>query len=48
MLSLFVNSIIRAANTAGRGMHAATQAALQAFASSLRDEVNTYAEKPRL
>jgi NADP-dependent 3-hydroxy acid dehydrogenase YdfG len=38
---LFVNSsIIRAANTAGRGMHAATQAALKAFADTFRDEVN--------
>ncbi len=37
---LFVNSsIIRAANTAGRGMHAVAQAALMAFADSLRDEV---------
>lgn len=40
---LFVNSsIIRAANTAGRGMHAMAQAALKAFADSLRDEVNNY------
>src|SRR5260370_30729266 len=39
----FVNSsIIRAANTAGRGMHAVTQAALKAFADNLRAEVNTY------
>jgi NADP-dependent 3-hydroxy acid dehydrogenase YdfG len=38
---LFVNSsIIRAANTAGRGMHAATQSALKAFSNTLRDEVN--------
>jgi NAD(P)-dependent dehydrogenase (short-subunit alcohol dehydrogenase family) len=38
---LFVSSsIIRAANTAGRGMHAATQAALKAFADTFRDEVN--------
>jgi NAD(P)-dependent dehydrogenase (short-subunit alcohol dehydrogenase family) len=38
---LFVNSsIIRAANTAGRGFYAATQAALKAFADILRDEVN--------
>ena len=36
------SSIIRAANTAGRGMHAVTQAALKAFADSLRGEVNTY------
>src|SRR5216683_2507292 len=40
---LFVNSsIIRAANTAGRGIHAVAQAALMAFADSLRDEVNPY------
>jgi NAD(P)-dependent dehydrogenase (short-subunit alcohol dehydrogenase family) len=40
---LFVNSsIIRAANTAGRGIHAVTQAALKAFADNLRDEVNPY------
>jgi NAD(P)-dependent dehydrogenase (short-subunit alcohol dehydrogenase family) len=38
---LFVNSsILRATNTAGRGVHAAAQAALKAFADSLRDEVN--------
>jgi NAD(P)-dependent dehydrogenase (short-subunit alcohol dehydrogenase family) len=38
---LFVNStIIRAANTAGRGLFAATQGALKAFADSLRDELN--------
>src|SRR5260370_17593116 len=41
---LFVNSsIIRAANTAGRGIHAITHAASKAFANSLRDEVNPYA-----
>jgi NAD(P)-dependent dehydrogenase (short-subunit alcohol dehydrogenase family) len=40
---LFVNSsILRATNTAGRGVHAAAQAALKAFADSLRDEVNEY------
>jgi NAD(P)-dependent dehydrogenase (short-subunit alcohol dehydrogenase family) len=40
---LFVNSsILRATNTAGRGAHAAAQAALKAFADSLRDEVNEY------
>ena len=40
---LFVSSsIIRAANTAGRGMHAATQAALKAFADTFRDEVNPH------
>jgi NAD(P)-dependent dehydrogenase (short-subunit alcohol dehydrogenase family) len=40
---LFVNSsVLRAANTAGRGVHAAAQAALKAFADSLRDEVNGY------
>jgi len=40
---LFVNSsVIRAANTAGRGIHAASQAALKAFADCLRDEVNIY------
>jgi NAD(P)-dependent dehydrogenase (short-subunit alcohol dehydrogenase family) len=40
---LFVySSIIRAANTAGRGIHAVTQAALKAFADNLRDEVNPY------
>jgi NAD(P)-dependent dehydrogenase (short-subunit alcohol dehydrogenase family) len=40
---LFVNSsILRATNTAGRGVHAAAQAALKAFADSLRDEVNGY------
>jgi NAD(P)-dependent dehydrogenase (short-subunit alcohol dehydrogenase family) len=40
---LFVNSsIIRAVNTAGRGIHAVTQAALKAFTNSLRDEVNPY------
>jgi NADP-dependent 3-hydroxy acid dehydrogenase YdfG len=40
---LFVNSsIIRAANTAGRGIHAVTQAASKAFANSLRDEINSY------
>jgi len=38
---LFVNSsIIRAANTAGRGTHAVTQSALKAFVNCLRDEVN--------
>jgi NAD(P)-dependent dehydrogenase (short-subunit alcohol dehydrogenase family) len=40
---LFVNSsVLRATNTAGRGAHAAAQAALKAFADSLRDEVNGY------
>jgi len=40
---LFVNSsVLRATNTAGRGVHAAAQAALKAFADSLRDEVNEY------
>jgi NAD(P)-dependent dehydrogenase (short-subunit alcohol dehydrogenase family) len=40
---LFVNSsILQATNTAGRGVHAAAQAALKAFADSLRDEVNEY------
>ncbi len=39
---MFVNSsIIRATSTAGRGVHAAAQAALKAIADSLRDEVNT-------
>ena len=38
---LFVNSsIVRASNTAGRGVHAAAQAALKAIADSLRDEIN--------
>jgi len=38
---VFVNSsIIKAANTAGRGVFAATQAALKALADSIRDEVN--------
>jgi NAD(P)-dependent dehydrogenase (short-subunit alcohol dehydrogenase family) len=38
---LFVNSsIVRDSNTAGRGVHAAAQAALKAIADSLRDEIN--------
>jgi NAD(P)-dependent dehydrogenase (short-subunit alcohol dehydrogenase family) len=40
---MFVNSsIIRATNTAGRGVHAAAQAALKAIADGLRDEVNIH------
>jgi NAD(P)-dependent dehydrogenase (short-subunit alcohol dehydrogenase family) len=40
---LFINSsIIRAANTAGRGIYAATQTALKSLADSLRDEVNAF------
>lgn len=38
---LFINSsIIKAANTAGRGVFAATQAALKMLADTIRDEVN--------
>jgi NAD(P)-dependent dehydrogenase (short-subunit alcohol dehydrogenase family) len=40
---LFVNSsVIQAGNTAGRGVYAATEAALKALADSLRDEVNRF------
>ena len=40
---LFINSsVIRASNTAGRGVHAAVQTALKALADSLRDEVNGF------
>lgn len=40
---VFINStIIRAANTAGRGGYAATKQALKAIADSFRDEVNEF------